>query len=31
MRTLVVLYRPEHAWPVFLAANRDEMLNRRTR
>jgi Transport and Golgi organisation 2 len=28
MCTLIVLYRPEHEWPVLIAANRDEMLNR---
>ncbi len=28
MCTVVVLVRPGHAWPVLLAANRDEMLNR---
>ncbi len=28
MCTLVVLFRPQHAWPVLIAANRDEMLNR---
>jgi len=28
MCTAVVLFRPAHDWPVILAANRDEMLNR---
>lgn len=28
MCTLVILRRPEHAWPVILAANRDEMIGR---
>src|SRR5436190_4587909 len=28
MCTLIVLHRPGHAWPILLAANRDEMLNR---
>jgi len=28
MCTLIVLYRPTHAWPVLIAANRDEMLDR---
>lgn len=28
MCTLIVLYRPAHEWPVLIAANRDEMLNR---
>ncbi len=28
MCTLVVLHRPGHAWPLLLAANRDEMLDR---
>ena len=28
MCTLVILRRPEHAWPVLLAANRDEMADR---
>src|SRR5580700_3751165 len=28
MCTVVVLIRPGHAWPLVLAANRDEMLNR---
>ncbi len=28
MCTVVVLVRPGHAWPVLLAANRDEMLDR---
>jgi hypothetical protein len=28
MCTVVVLIRPGHAWPLILAANRDEMLNR---
>lgn len=28
MCTLVVLRRPDHAWPLLLAANRDEMANR---
>ena len=28
MCTVVVLIRPAHAWPLVLAANRDEMLNR---
>jgi hypothetical protein len=28
MCTLVILHRPEHDWPVLIAANRDEMLDR---
>ncbi len=28
MCSVVILYRPGHAWPVVLAANRDEMANR---
>ncbi|HEY6556086.1 MAG TPA: NRDE family protein [Polyangiaceae bacterium] len=28
MCTLIVLHRPEHAWPVLIGANRDEMLDR---
>lgn len=28
MCTLVILRRPEHEWPVIIAANRDEMLSR---
>jgi hypothetical protein len=28
MCTVVVLRRPNHDWPILLAANRDEMLNR---
>ena len=28
MCTVVLLIRPGHAWPLILAANRDEMLNR---
>lgn len=28
MCTVVILRRPDHAWPVLLAANRDEMLDR---
>ncbi|MDP7641160.1 MAG: NRDE family protein [Alphaproteobacteria bacterium] len=28
MCTLVILYRPGHDWPVLIAANRDEMLDR---
>ena len=28
MCTVVLLLRPDHAWPVLLAANRDEMLSR---
>jgi hypothetical protein len=28
MCTLIVLYRPAHHWPVLIAANRDEMLDR---
>lgn len=28
MCTLIVLYRPGHAWPILMAANRDEMLDR---
>ena len=28
MCTVVLLIRPEHAWPLILAANRDEMLER---
>src|SRR5437870_2685439 len=28
MCTLVILRRPEHAWPVIIGANRDEMIDR---
>ena len=28
MCTLIMLRRPEHAWPVLIAANRDEMIDR---
>src|SRR5216684_7110346 len=28
MCTLVILRRPEHAWPVIIGANRDEMIGR---
>src|SRR6266404_7937500 len=28
MCTLVILRRPEHAWPVVIGANRDEMTDR---
>lgn len=28
MCTLVILRRPDHVWPVLIAANRDEMLDR---
>lgn len=28
MCTVILLHRPGHAWPVLLAANRDEMLDR---
>ena len=28
MCTLVILRRPEHAWPVVIGANRDEMIGR---
>ena len=28
MYTLVVLWRPNHTWPLLLAANRDEMRDR---
>ena len=28
MCTLVILRRPEHAWPVLIGANRDEMIDR---
>jgi uncharacterized protein with NRDE domain len=28
MCTLVLLHRPQHRWPVLIAANRDEMLDR---
>jgi hypothetical protein len=28
MCTLVILRRPEHAWPVVIGANRDEMIDR---
>jgi uncharacterized protein with NRDE domain len=28
MCTLLVSYRPSHAWPILLGANRDEMLSR---
>lgn len=31
MCTLIVLYRPDHAWPVLIAGNRDEMLDRPAR
>ncbi len=31
MCTLVVLYRPDHAWPVLIAANRDELASRPAR
>lgn len=31
MCTLVVLYRPDDAWPVLMAANRDERLDRPSR
>ena len=31
MCTLVILRRPGHGWPVVLAANRDEMADRRWR
>lgn len=31
MCTLIVLYRPDHAWPVLIGANRDEMLDRPAR
>src|SRR5216683_2871132 len=29
MCTVVILRRPEHAWPVVIGANRDEMIDRR--
>src|SRR5437773_2414816 len=28
MCTLVILRRPEHAWPIIIGANRDEMIDR---
>src|SRR5215475_5745791 len=28
MCSVVILYRPDHAWPLILGANRDEMANR---
>jgi hypothetical protein len=28
MCTFIVLYRPEHPWPILIAANRDEMYDR---
>jgi len=28
MCTLVILRRPDHSWPVIIAANRDEMIDR---
>src|SRR5260370_11994844 len=28
MCTVVILRRPEHAWPVVIGANRDEMIDR---
>src|SRR5262244_3264568 len=28
MCSVIVLYRPDHAWPLLLGANRDEMANR---
>ena len=28
MCTLIILRRPNHSWPLIIAANRDEMLNR---
>jgi uncharacterized protein with NRDE domain len=28
MCTFIILYRPEHSWPILIAANRDEMLDR---
>jgi uncharacterized protein with NRDE domain len=28
MCTLIILRRPEHAWPVIIGANRDEMIDR---
>jgi len=28
MCTVVILRRPGHAWPIIIAANRDEMANR---
>lgn len=28
MCTIVILFRPDHAWPVIVAANRDEMIAR---
>lgn len=31
MCTLLVLYRPNHPWPVLIGANRDEMLDRPAR
>lgn len=31
MCTLITLYRPDHEWPVLIAANRDEMANRPAR
>src|SRR5262249_60559477 len=31
MCTLVILRRPEHDWPVIIGANRDEMIDRRSK
>ena len=31
MCTLVILRRPEHAWPVVIGANRDEMIDRKAK
>lgn len=31
MCTLIVLYRPDHEWPVLIGANRDEMADRPAR
>ena len=31
MCTLVILRRPEHAWPIVIGANRDEMIDRPAR
>src|SRR4029453_18664383 len=28
MCSVVILFRPDHAWPLILGANRDEMANR---
>ncbi|PPR30755.1 MAG: hypothetical protein CFH32_00517, partial [Alphaproteobacteria bacterium MarineAlpha9_Bin2] len=28
MCTLIILFRPEHKWPLIIAGNRDEMLDR---